>query len=119
MPEGNNIYYIVLAIAALAAVVYMHVRSNATVAANSIVEEKVTTQPTSATTITSPEVINSSISSSGVEQTELIAIIAAAIAAYTGQNASDIKVASIRRVVNVETGWAAQARHDLIDARRL
>jgi hypothetical protein len=48
----------------------------------------------------------------------LIAVIAAAIAAYTGSKASDIKVSSIRRVVSVETGWAAQARHDVMDARR-
>lgn len=49
----------------------------------------------------------------------IIAVIAAAIAAYTGNRVSDIKVSSIRRVASVETGWAAQARRDLIDASRV
>lgn len=49
----------------------------------------------------------------------LIAVIAAALAAFTGRRASDIHVSSIRRVSSVETGWAAQARRDLIDSRRV
>ena len=50
---------------------------------------------------------------------ELIAVITAAIAASTQVHASSIKISSIRRVVSVDTGWAAQARNDLLGASRV
>ena len=48
----------------------------------------------------------------------LIAVITAAIAAHTSQAASTFRVSSIRRIVNSEGGWAAEARRDVIDSRK-
>ena len=50
---------------------------------------------------------------------ELIAVITAAIAASMQVQASSIKISSIRRVVSVDTGWAAQARNDLLGSSRV
>ena len=48
----------------------------------------------------------------------LIAVIAAAIAAHTGRSPASIKISSIRRLVNVDSGWAGEARRDLVAARQ-
>ncbi len=48
---------------------------------------------------------------------ELIAVISAAVAQALGRETAAIRVASIRRIVNLEQGWAAAARNDVISSR--
>jgi len=48
----------------------------------------------------------------------LIAVITAALAAHIGTDLSGIKVSSIRRVVHLESGWAAIARQETIASRQ-
>lgn len=48
---------------------------------------------------------------------ELIAVISAAVAAALGREAGTIRVASVRRVVDLNHGWAAAGRNDVISSR--
>lgn len=48
---------------------------------------------------------------------ELIAVISAAVAVFMGRDAGTIRVASIQRAVDLDHGWAAAGRHDVIDSR--
>ncbi len=48
---------------------------------------------------------------------ELIAVIGAAVAAAMGREATAIRVASIRRIVDPNHGWAVAGRNDVINSR--
>ena len=55
----------------------------------------------------------------GAIDANIIAVIAASIAAYTGKTTSEIKVASIKRISNPDAGWAALARQEILASRRV
>ncbi|MGE5654393.1 MAG: OadG family transporter subunit [Bacillota bacterium] len=48
---------------------------------------------------------------------ELVAVISAAVAAALGRETQAIRVASIRRVIDLDRGWAAAGRNDVIGSR--
>ncbi|MCL2498144.1 MAG: OadG family protein [Symbiobacteriaceae bacterium] len=49
----------------------------------------------------------------------LVAVISAAIAAYNGSSSSLLRITSIKRRAAVESGWAAEARRQAIESRRM
>jgi sodium pump decarboxylase gamma subunit len=65
--------------------------------------------------ITAPE----SLDNSPTDDLQLVAVITAALAAYLGsEQASGLKVNSIRRITSLESGWASSARQETIAARQ-
>ncbi|MCL2548456.1 MAG: hypothetical protein FWE76_04740 [Symbiobacteriaceae bacterium] len=52
-----------------------------------------------------------------VDRNLIVAIISAAIAAYTGEQPVKLKIASIRRVMSAENGWLREGRRDIFDSR--
>lgn len=54
---------------------------------------------------------------SSADDLELIAVISAAVAAAMGRETGAIRVASIRRIVDLDHGWAAAGRNDVIGSR--
>ena len=52
-----------------------------------------------------------------VDSGQIIAVIAAAIAAFSGESPDNIRIASIVRRETTESGWAIRARQELTDRR--
>lgn len=65
--------------------------------------------------ITEPEPVDNT----PTDDLQLVAVITAAMSAYLGSNqASSLKVNSIRRITSLESGWASTARQETIAARQ-
>jgi len=65
--------------------------------------------------ITEPEPVDNTLT----DDLQLVAVITAALAAYLGNDqASALKVNSIRRISSLESGWASVARQETIASRQ-